>query len=496
MKSEISNALSGMLLDGVAATQGVDKSAERLLIENCDLSSVSAGEATWLWEHRKGANSTPLDVVGSIRSAKKIFSEDDCANDREKYWWGEVRQPLIYYTCRLYDGAGHPGALAVAAQIRDHYANGEKIVVRSSIDGSTLEREGNILKSTIFRHLAATIQPCNNSCDTGVLDDPMIAKLNLQKREGEINVCAIATECVPGRGPLLEDPGARPYPPERAQQLIAVARRTWADLRKAVLPEKNSLVKYHEHDGRSAFGIPIHEPSRTSDRHAEAWKRASSDRRAVDLHDKAMEGWRRARERLLAGDVTRRDAEHASLVSGIQLAGISPGPILKSLTKSAYPDPAISMLHEAVVRRRDDGLGVLRDLGLDGDPRGGLMLAHLGYSQFAPVDSALAQNRFGCDEEQAQRVLAEGKEWMTGWDHGDCCGIRAALPASWLHWLAAPRYALTAGLPAVAGDRSGLWEASMPPNGGPWPADQTAALERGWSRRFGDVGALMLYFIL
>ena len=484
----INNALNGMIIDAVAATQGVDKSAERLIIENCDLSSVDAGEAVWVWEHKDGDQSTPLDVIGIVRSAKKIYSEADCATDRERYWWDQVRQPLIYVIIRLYDGAGHPGALAVAAQIRDHYANGEKIVVRNSIHGSTLERNGQELSATVFRKLASTLTPCNNSCDTGLLDDPTLRQMGIpiEKREGVVSSCAMAIECLPGRGLLLADP-PKPIPADEAAARAALAVRARDQLAGVTKSERAfpQLAKYHRHDGRSAAGLVAHDPVRASDRHAEAWREAS--REVADLHGRAIEGWRRARERLLGGDVSRRAVEHAVLVSGLK-----PGGDGSFLRKADRPeDRALSGVHEAVLRHRG-GPELLRELG--GDPRAELLLAHLGYSEYVPMDRALAQHRFGCDEIAAHGLLAEHPEWLAGWDHGDCCSISAPLPAAWLHWLAAPRYARTVGLPVVGGDRAGLLEASMPPNGGPWPAEQTAALERSWSRRFGDLGASLLYF--
>lgn len=477
-----------MVIDGVAASQGIDKSAERLIVENCDLSSVEAGEAVWIWEHKDNDQSTPLDVIGIVRFAKKIYSEDDCATSRERYWWGLVRQPLIYVIIRLYDGAGHPGALAVAAQIRDHYANGEKIVVRHSIHGSTLDRNGSELTSTVFRKLASTLTPCNASCDTGLLDDPTLKAMgfSLEKREGVVSTCSMVLECLSGGGPLLADPAKTA--PEDAASRIAVVREVW---RQGVSKSEprfgqsfRALAKYHRHDARLATGRAAHDPLRASDWHAQAWTIASRDPRVVALHDRAVEGWRRARERLLSGDTIRAEVEHAALVAGVG----------RERAFDPVSDLWLSAAHEAVIRRRGDGAGLLGELELIDDLRGCSFLAHLGHAEFVPPDRALAQHRFGCDELTAHAALAEGDEWSRAWDHGDCCGFGAALPAAWLHWLAAPLYARRAGLPAISGDRTGLWDATMPANGGPWPASQTADLERSWSRRFGSLGASLLHF--
>ena len=80
--------------------------------------------------------------------------------------------PYLFGVVRLYDGAGHAEAMAVAAQIRDAVANDEKILCRFSIEGSTLKKEGNTIKQCIFRRVAITIKPCLKACDTILLSDP------------------------------------------------------------------------------------------------------------------------------------------------------------------------------------------------------------------------------------------------------------------------------------------------------------------------------------
>jgi hypothetical protein len=166
---------TGMLIDGIAASEAIDSSGEILDIKGCDISTLDT-EGVLNWEHR-GEDSpghSASDIVGKIVFAKKIFSEKDCDNDRQKLYWKKVELPFIYIVARLYDAAGHAAAKDMAAQIRDHHANGEPILVRFSIEGTTMrtsEDKKNLLES-VARRVACTIKPCNRSCHSGILSDP------------------------------------------------------------------------------------------------------------------------------------------------------------------------------------------------------------------------------------------------------------------------------------------------------------------------------------
>lgn len=533
-----------MIIDGVAATQGVDKSSERLIIENCDLSSVEAGEATWLWEHKKADQSTPLDVIGSVRFAKKVFSETDCDSDRERYWWNIVHQPFIYVIIRIYDGAGHPGAQAVAAQIRDHYANGEKIVVRHSIDGSTLARDGNVLTATIFRHLASTIQPCNAACDTGVLSDPVLEQMKLGKSEREIASCVMALECLPGEGPLLDDPSlSKSELPDLSLFVQPVTEALVSIAARAARTQLRKRLDLHDAALHTPAGPrPLYIPSRHSDAHAASFQTALADPRVRKLHDRAVEGWRRAHEQLRDGTLPRAQVEHALRFIGArpvaptQVVQKAEWSLLDRLRKSQDElDPVlVNQVHELVTRRRDDCRGTLDELAGkptvrtitkdldwgDGrieavrvestpplisslDPRRTrLLLALLGHGQCLLLDSALAQHLFFCSLEDAQTCLAalrDESHWRAAEDayreHDAANGGQLdVLPASWQHWLVAPAHGQCCGL-EIGGDRSGLLEVGLPCTAaGPYRSDQTAELHREWDRRFGTVGGALLFF--
>jgi diguanylate cyclase (GGDEF)-like protein len=167
-------AKTGMIIDGVMGSQCIDSSGEVLDVDGADISDLEEGRGVLNYEH-KGAedkDSNGQEIVGKIITAKKIFKEADCDNTRERAYWQKVKHPFIYGVCRLYDGAGHEGAKALAAQIRDHHANSEPILVRFSVEGSTLEKEGNVLKRSVIRRVALTLKPCNRTADSGLVEDP------------------------------------------------------------------------------------------------------------------------------------------------------------------------------------------------------------------------------------------------------------------------------------------------------------------------------------
>lgn len=175
---------TGLLLDGVFASEAIDSSGEILDIKGMDVSDFDEGKGLANYEHQENEEETSEpekkdkrphgeEIVGKVIYTKKIFSADDCTNDRERLFWKRTKLPFLYGVVRLYDAAGHPGAQALAASIRDSVANDEPIVIGFSIEGTTMEKKGNVLKSTIGRLVALTKKPCNKQAMSGLLADPL-----------------------------------------------------------------------------------------------------------------------------------------------------------------------------------------------------------------------------------------------------------------------------------------------------------------------------------
>lgn len=175
-KPDLSNTV-GMLLDGVLASEAIDSTAESLSIEGMDISDLEQGKGFVDYEHltpedTQKDNVLAQELVGKIVFVKKIYGPEDCDDERQKFFWKETKLPFLYGICRLYDQAGSEPAKALAASIRDSAANNEPLFIKFSIEGSTLERKGQKLVSTIAKGVALCKRPANHQAISGLMADP------------------------------------------------------------------------------------------------------------------------------------------------------------------------------------------------------------------------------------------------------------------------------------------------------------------------------------
>ncbi len=186
---------TGMIIDGVFASEAIDSSGEVVEISGMDITTFEEGNGVANIEHLDESAGFGQEIVGKIIFARKIFKESDCEDDRQKGYWEKLKGiPFLYGVVRLYDGAGHAGAQALAAQIRDHVANEEPVLVKFSIEGTTLEKEGHRIKSSIAKKVACTIRPCNKTAVSGLIADPN-APDGFKKNENSL--CSTEVECSP-----------------------------------------------------------------------------------------------------------------------------------------------------------------------------------------------------------------------------------------------------------------------------------------------------------
>lgn len=175
----------GTLVHGIAASEHLDSSGERLIIRGIDISSLERGEGTLNYEHK---NDTPSQTVGKILKAKKIFSEEDCEDDHQKYFWEKCQAPFLYIVGELLDGVGHQQAQEIAAMLKyDAQKRREgaetKNMINFSIEGSKLEKKGNEISHSIARKVTLTITPCNKKALAEKLDRPEPKQLPVEKAE-------------------------------------------------------------------------------------------------------------------------------------------------------------------------------------------------------------------------------------------------------------------------------------------------------------------------
>ncbi|HVT62431.1 MAG TPA: hypothetical protein VHD33_02950, partial [Legionellaceae bacterium] len=163
---------TGMLVALVFASQATDSTGESIDIKNLNTDIFDQGLGVVNYEHKSYKDSNGEEVVGKILYCKKIFNEKDCDNELQEKAWEEIQMPFLWGIIRLWDKAGHPGAISLAASIRDQANNKEKIILRASIEGNTVSRDGNKLTECIARRVTLTFSPANRTCDATLVADP------------------------------------------------------------------------------------------------------------------------------------------------------------------------------------------------------------------------------------------------------------------------------------------------------------------------------------
>lgn len=159
------------VIDGLISVETPDTSGEVLVVKGCNIETLDI-DGPLNYEHKSESDSGASfnDIVGKCIKAKKIYSAEDCANERERMYWDMFKLPMIYGQFRLYDDQeDHVGAKAAAAIMWSHDEHKEPQLLRLSIEGSTIRREGNRLEETIARAVALTRKPASHAAVTGIL---------------------------------------------------------------------------------------------------------------------------------------------------------------------------------------------------------------------------------------------------------------------------------------------------------------------------------------
>lgn len=173
---------NGLLMEGVIGSQAIDTTGEILDIAGCDIDALKEGKGLINTEHISPKDieksSTEDDfkgfqtIVGRVLSAKKIFSEKDCETEKELNAWNHIKKPLIYGKMVIWDGPDAPeNAKALAAIVRMLKKENADFKLGLSVEGQTLKREGNLLKETVVRNVAATIKPANRTALIDIVEN-------------------------------------------------------------------------------------------------------------------------------------------------------------------------------------------------------------------------------------------------------------------------------------------------------------------------------------
>lgn len=149
-------------IDMMAGSQLRDTQGETLSVEGADISELQAGRGRINDNHGKGF----FNAIGRVTSAKKIFKVEDCDNDRQKYYWDQVKTPYIYVTAELFNDEDHPNAKAAAAVLSNIHKTDCPLKMKASVEGGVVARgisDPTFLARTKIHSVALTMTPANNA---------------------------------------------------------------------------------------------------------------------------------------------------------------------------------------------------------------------------------------------------------------------------------------------------------------------------------------------
>lgn len=150
----------GLKFYGIGAAQNPDKDGQTIIIKNLDTTRLRYVND----EH----GDKMFDFIGGIVYHKKIYSEADVENEKQRRCWQHAKVPFLYVEGELADDEGHPNAQAAASLIKFTAKRPEyPLKLGLSIEGGILEKTGekqNILSKTIGTGTTITVKPCNPKC--------------------------------------------------------------------------------------------------------------------------------------------------------------------------------------------------------------------------------------------------------------------------------------------------------------------------------------------
>lgn len=160
-----------MLIYGIAATETKDRTGESIDLNGMDVSDIRLLND----EH---SSDRFFEILGYIDQAKKIFSDKDCQDEYQRKCWNLIKKPFLYIAGKLMDD--HPNAQSAAALIKYSIQN-PNYPVGLSVEGMTVERQGNKLLKTKVKNVSLTIKPANPECK-------IFAKTDLTKNFEKIDL--------------------------------------------------------------------------------------------------------------------------------------------------------------------------------------------------------------------------------------------------------------------------------------------------------------------
>ena len=180
-----------IVIECIASTPDKDVAGESLDIAGADISPLLEKRGYLNSDH----NNDFAHTVGKVIDAKKIMKVEDCTTPTQLKFWQETKKPFIWAKGELYDGVGHKEADAIGSIYKFYMAKNEAPPIKISVEGKTLERDGNNLKRTLIKGLALTLAPCNRKTRSEVTQITSNVGMNgLIKSENYVNPTFVEVE--------------------------------------------------------------------------------------------------------------------------------------------------------------------------------------------------------------------------------------------------------------------------------------------------------------
>lgn len=171
-------------IHGIAASQNIDSSGEIVSIAGMDISSLER-DGVFNYEHESGKIpdkdgkpvelqiKVPAQVVGKIMKAKKVFGEEDCEDEHQRYFWHKIKTPYLYVMGELFDDYTD-AARDLAGKFRydaDKKGINERTINNFSIEGVRIpnSKVDMMVMRSIARKVTITVGPCNKAASAEMI---------------------------------------------------------------------------------------------------------------------------------------------------------------------------------------------------------------------------------------------------------------------------------------------------------------------------------------
>jgi hypothetical protein len=172
------------VIDGIAATEAWDQQGEKLVLNGADISEMT-DKGYFNDNHGKGF----INLLGKITFAKKIMSEKDISDERQRVLWEQNKSPYLYVKGYLFDEGDHPNAKALATIMHQFKKMNSPLGVQMSVEGKVVDRNADgVIKQSLIRNVALTVTPANDTTGARVISDNVASEIINKCKEIGANV--------------------------------------------------------------------------------------------------------------------------------------------------------------------------------------------------------------------------------------------------------------------------------------------------------------------